>query len=614
MFLLHRGLTSCPRGPPRAYLVRRTIMTCNSQRNGIQSTQVSINNMNKNQEQNPKIQQSQPKRYFSDNLLGYNPMATQQNKSINQNRSKDQGTKKVDNDQGPMFGVDSNTAGGGVWAQTSAKRDKLGELKLELKFDLGQRSLDDVATMEEKYDLFLIDGVHSIAKMIDDGGGTIHDEITLLKKGDEGNDENLLLKQLQTMMEEFLEQEGMGESSEGSTSTEITKQQFDLYMTKLIAYVKELKENHPAAPQDYNQYDEDQTLTDEGEITTNDNKREHSSLLHIRDFVFYEAPNPEEHPIPSKIRDKMYEPISKPFASCFEYFQIILLQTGLEHLSTQWDDLTSISSGDQDRAATKGETLSSKQSIDVVKLHSVLNAFASGACSDRVEALWNLMDKDNDGMLDQEEMDKTVYMSIKPMEDAFKLFILECMDVWPMRKWGLPPPCLEQETITSEDQVVEKNHRKKLGFYKRWVKERYEKKTKKNFLKLLDGTIKNHFDVEAETPHRLRCIYAWAEKKNQDGKTESVVVDTSNAEPGGFFSGAKKRYVELDPKISYPEFKEVQVEHFPHLDRIGQELCTSLKEDIWVHQGKGRQNQELKREIAAFLVVVSLIDYGITIN
>lgn len=36
------------------------------------------------------------------------------------------------NQQGAIWGVDSNTSGGGVWAQTSAKKDKLNELLTEL--------------------------------------------------------------------------------------------------------------------------------------------------------------------------------------------------------------------------------------------------------------------------------------------------------------------------------------------------------------------------------------------------------------------------------------------------------------------------------------------------
>ena len=54
---------------------------------------------------------------------------------------------------------------GGVWSATSAKRDKLIELKGELV--AGQLSLDDAATPEQTLDLFLADGMHVIAKASD---------------------------------------------------------------------------------------------------------------------------------------------------------------------------------------------------------------------------------------------------------------------------------------------------------------------------------------------------------------------------------------------------------------------------------------------------------------
>lgn len=65
----------------------------------------------------------------SDNLLGYSPMAqsTPTSKSTSPDAKSSQSTK-----QGAIWGVDSNTAGGGVWAQTSAKKDKLNELLTEL--------------------------------------------------------------------------------------------------------------------------------------------------------------------------------------------------------------------------------------------------------------------------------------------------------------------------------------------------------------------------------------------------------------------------------------------------------------------------------------------------
>ena len=49
------------------------------------------------------------------------------------------------------------TTSGGVWAPTSAKRDKLAEYKTALTED--QDTLDDAATDDQKLDLFLVDGL-----------------------------------------------------------------------------------------------------------------------------------------------------------------------------------------------------------------------------------------------------------------------------------------------------------------------------------------------------------------------------------------------------------------------------------------------------------------------
>ena len=108
--------------------------------------------------------------------------------------------------------------------------------------------------------------------------------------------------------------------------------------------------------------------------------------------------------------------------------------------------------------------------------------------------------------------------------------------------------------------------------------------------------------MEVEMPHRLRCIYAWANKGHQDNKIQSVVVDEIA------WTG-RKRYVELPPKISLPEFRQVQQEHFTHLDRVAAEYLKSFREDLWIRQGKGRQRAELYRDCALFMAVVCGIDY-----
>jgi hypothetical protein len=113
-----------------------------------------------------------------------------------------------------------------------------------------------------------------------------------------------------------------------------------------------------------------------------------------------------------------------------------------------------------------------------------------------------------------------------------------------------------------------------------WRARRRAEKAKKNLLKTFQQANKKHFEDEVEMPHRLRCIYAWAEKEHQGNKLDSVLIEASG------WSG-RKRYVELEPKISLQEFREVADIHLTHLDRIGWEITKSFREDLLVQQGKG---------------------------
>ena len=76
--------------------------------------------------------------------------------------------------------------------------------------------------------------------------------------------------------------------------------------------------------------------------------------------------------------------------------------------------------------------------------------------------------------------------------------------------------------------------------------------------------------------------------------------------------GGRKRYVELSPKISLEEFREVQQVHFQHLDQIGVSIIKSFREDLWVDQGKGRELKELIRDCLLFLAAVSVTDFAIS--
>ena len=70
-----------------------------------------------------------------------------------------------------------------------------------------------------------------------------------------------------------------------------------------------------------------------------------------------------------------------------------------------------------------------------------------------------------------------------------------------------------------------------------------------------------------------------------------------------------ERYVELTPKISLPEFREVQQEHFPHLDQISEEMMKSFRDDfLLLEQGKSRQSTELQWNTLYFMGVVCVVD------
>jgi hypothetical protein len=200
--------------------------------------------------------------------------------------------------------------------------------------------------------------------------------------------------------------------------------------------------------------------------------------------------------------------------------------------------------------------------------------------------VWKLLDRDHDSLLDEAEMNLVSRTTIQPVQTALLTLMQETLDAYPVRA-PLPAP-----DATRPDEIPRPG----------WRQRRREAKAKKKLLRMFQQTLKKHFDDEVEIAHRLRCIYAWAEKAHQDNKISSVQVEEMG------WSG-RQRHVELNPKISFSEFLEVQQLHFTHLDRVGAEYLKSFREDLWVAQGKGRQNRELKRDCGIFLSVVCLIDY-----
>jgi hypothetical protein len=269
------------------------------------------------------------------------------------------------------------------------------------------------------------------------------------------------------------------------------------------------------------------------------------------------------------------------FHACILRYRLHLVKAAAEHLKNNWDKLVTVTSGDMDRAAVKGESVEPKASTlprEAVK--NVLLEFAKGNCFSRVDAIWTLVDRDQDGLLDQTEMNVVAYLSVTPVGKALQQLFDEAVDSRPVRQ-----PLFGD---------AEDNNKK--GFFARRAEASIARKLKTQ----LARAVKQHFEDEVEMPHRLRCIYAWAQKSHQDNKIDSVHIDTG--------LGGRKRYVELEPKVSLAEFREVQQEHFTHLDRVGEEMVKSFREDLWVIQGKKREGVELRRNVAYFMATICTID------
>jgi len=467
---------------------------------------------------------SSSKRYFSDNLMGYSPMSPgRPNPSTTTTASVDgvQVKSRIPTAQ-------DVTTSGGVWAPTSAKRDKLGELKVALTED--QTTLDDAAIPEEKLDLYLADGLKLIAQTIDKISIQDIESLKDLREFSEW------LVHEQTRQPEIIYDES----------------QFVAHMDFVSDKIISILAGIPV-----------------------------ESLQEVRDFFDPTDAIPEEVP---KLVDTLARLQDSSFEEATLRFRFLLAQAAVDHCKVSWKTLTTVSDADVDRAAVRGDVVP-PQGVSIANVYQFIFQHASGSCSDRVDAAWTLMDRDGDGLLDESEMNHVAFLCVTPIQGTLNKIFQEALDASPVR---VPLPELGSSVIPHPP----------LGFRAR----RKEKKTKKILLKLFTNSTKNHFIDEVEINHRLRCIYAWAEKEHQENKLDSVLVEDEG------WTG-RKRYVELSPKISLSEFREVQQEHFTHLDRMGTEIMNSFREDLWVQQGKRRQRNELIRDSLAFLVVVSIADY-----
>jgi len=450
---------------------------------------------------------------------------------------------------------------GGVWAVTSAKRDKLTELKRALGEE--HDNLDGLATDEELLDLHLADGIKLIAKVTDAGLDVTRSDI-LNKDDDDDNSSLAVLNEFSVWLD--------NQQNDPSQPNDINRTALGIKLELVSAKLDSLLETVPSDQCLRNIRD----FLDPGDISEalKDLKGEDDPLGNNND---------------SHNNDNLSMDTAQFWDSVTRY-RLVLAKSAIDQILKSWKIFTTVSDADIDRAATEGIAL--QPELDTVSLDKViafLQKNVSGSCSDRVTAAWNLMDRDQDGSLDQDEMHQVAHLCLGIEVEALQTLFEETLDAFPIRG--------PLSAIRSDDHLS--------AAPKGWRERRLEKKTKKQLIKMLQQSCKKRFDVEVEIDHRLRCIYAWANKADQDNQLKSVIVD----EQVGW--GGRKRYVELSPKISEAEFREVQGIHFKQMDRLGSEIVTSFREDLWVLQGKRRERKDLLRNSFLFLTAVSAIDYVI---
>ena len=524
----------------------------------------------------------------------------------------------------PTFGTDPNSVGGGVWAQTSSKREKLAELLTELNgtgvdtATRGMETLDLAADAQEKLDLEFADGLKLIAKFVDDGGVQIIDnnEMTATTNEQSCAAELLFAKGEETTkaIDDLFK---LLENVSVSDDEGIERSKFEATMNEAIRI---LSAGLPPEP--------NLKKAEAGSLDAS------NPLCYMRQFVEQSEENNNtdqqhmlfgEREVDEEIQ-QLNDIVTRAFYSSTQIYRILLLRATARTLLDNWDTLTTVTSGDIDRAAvSKTAVLSTRTMVKAKKLLKLFTAYANGSCKEWVESWWNLIDDDCDGLLDEEEMNSCVNLAMKPVHTALLNMVQLSLEVCPVRTvgseidnaWYLGGEDMSDihtsknnettTTTTTTTPVTSSNSTKKLS----WRNRRRELKARAALTKTFEATLARHFRDQVETPHRLRCIYAWADKSHQSNKLDSIVVDSSDDWGAASSIVGRKRYVELLPKISYTEFRNEQANHFPHLDKIGEEITMSFKEDLWVMQGKRRQSKELRRDGLLFLFGISLVDAGI---
>ena len=471
-------------------------------------------------------------------------------------------------------------------------------------------TLDDIANPQEKLDLEFADGLKMIAKFVDDGGiknstETIHhDDIEVGVEASKAADD--ATKQIFQLLES------------ASSISDWEKPKLEATMNEVIRILSTGLPPNPNLKKPV-----------AGSLDTS------NPLCYIREFVEDSSDKSvkddnnidENQPTSSSVESQkemeqqiqlLNNIITQAFSSSTQIYRTLLLRATAQTLLDNWDIITTVTSGDIDRAAVSKTSIPSQRStVNAKDITKVFEAYANGSSEDWVQSWWNLIDADDDGLIDEEEMNNCIDLVIKPVHKTLSDLVYMSLEACPVSTVGLGADnanawFMGGDNVADRNSSTNPSSASNMNNKLSWRNRRKELKARKAFVKTFQATLVRHFRDQVELPHRLRCIYAWADKSHQDNKLDSILVDASEEWGAASSIVGRKRYVELEPKISYAEFRKEQERHFPHLDKIGEEIAFSFKEDLWVLQGKGRQNKELKRDCFLFLLTVSLIDVGIT--
>ncbi|KAL7455166.1 hypothetical protein ACHAWC_006722, partial [Mediolabrus comicus] len=301
----------------------------------------------------------------SDNLLGHSPMARSLPKSSTTTTTTNNNNNKPN---APMFGVDSNTQGGGVWAQTSSKREKLAELLTELKetgVDTGLKGMDaltDAAVGDERLDLDLVCGLGLLVQRVDGGfdgissSSSVDDDDRMVFENDVIN-RNIeqsakdATKKLFQLLQNSVASSSSSSSSEdgGEKKGEWNKFKFEATMNEAIRIL-----NEGCLPKKLS----DKPIAGSLDVS--------HPFCYLRQFVSDDGGgeadlsekgddndnNNNDSDMDSKMQQEietLNDITSHAFTSSTILYRTLLLRSVAQTLLENWDKLTTITSGDIDR-------------------------------------------------------------------------------------------------------------------------------------------------------------------------------------------------------------------------------------------------------------------------